>query len=90
MRYESNKSQEGLLKERITSIAHEKRRYGYRRIHVLLKREGIKINHKKLFRIYKQLGLKVLKRGGRKGIGNEGGCNGTNKKESGVVAGFCA
>lgn len=66
MRYESNKSEEGLLKERITSIAHEKRRYGYRRIHVLLKREGIKINHKKLFRIYKQLGLKVLKRGGRK------------------------
>ena len=53
MRYESNKSEEGLLKERITSIAHEKRRYGYRRIHVLLKREGIKINHKKLFRIYK-------------------------------------
>lgn len=66
MRYESNKSEEGLLKERITSIAHEKRRYGYRRIHVLLKREGIAINHKKLFRIYKQLGLKVLKRGGRK------------------------
>jgi putative transposase len=52
MRYESKKSEEWLLKERITSIAHEKRRYGYRRIHVLLKREGIKINHKKLFRIY--------------------------------------
>jgi putative transposase len=66
MRYESTKSEEGLLKDRITTIAHEKRRYGYRRIHVLLKREGIKINHKKLFRIYKQLGLKVLKRGGRK------------------------
>ena len=47
-------------------IAHEKRRYGYRRIHVLLKREGIDINHKKVFRLYKQLGLKVLKRGGRK------------------------
>ena len=66
MRYMSRKPNEGLLKERITAIAHEKRRYGYRRIHVLLKREGININHKKLFRIYKQLGLKVLKRGGRK------------------------
>jgi len=66
MRYVSHKPVEGLLKERITAIAHEKRRYGYRRIHVLLKREGIKINHKKLFRMYKQLGLKVLKRGGRK------------------------
>jgi putative transposase len=66
IRYLSHKLEEGLLKEKITSIAHEKRRYGYRRIHVLPRREGININHKKLFRIYKQLGLKVLKRGGRK------------------------
>ena len=66
IRYVSRKPEEGLLKERITSLAHEKRRYGYRRIHMLLKREGMCINHKKLFRIYKQLGLKVLKRGGRK------------------------
>lgn len=66
IRYVCHKPEEGLLKERITAIAHEKRRYGYRRIHVLLKCEGITINHKKLFRIYKQLGLKVLKRGGRK------------------------
>lgn len=66
VRYVSHKPEEGLLKEKIISIAHEKRRYGYRRIHVLLKREGININHKKLFRLYKQLGLKVLKRGGRK------------------------
>lgn len=66
MRYVCHKPEEGLLKRRIIAIAHEKRRYGYRRIHVLLKREGIVINHKKLFRIYKQLGLKVLKRGGRK------------------------
>ena len=57
---------EGLLKERRTTIVHQKRRYGYRRIHMLLKREGIDINHKKLFRIYKQLELKVLKRGGQK------------------------
>jgi putative transposase len=66
VRYVSRKPGEELLKEKITSIAHEKRRYGYRRIHVLLKRAGVHINHKKLFRIYKQLGLKVLKRGGRK------------------------
>jgi putative transposase len=57
---------ESLLREKITGIAHEKRRYGYRRIHMLLKREGMHLNHKKLFRIYKELGLKVLRRGGRK------------------------
>jgi putative transposase len=66
IRYVSQRPEEGLLKGKITSIAHEKRRYGYRRIHVLLKREGININHKKMFRIYRELGLKVLKRGGRK------------------------
>lgn len=66
IRYVSHKPEEGLLKGMITSIAHEKRRYGYRRIHVLLKHEGININHKKLFRLYRELGLKVLKRGGRK------------------------
>jgi len=66
IRYVSHKPDEGLLREKITSIAHEKRRYGYRRIHLLLKRDGININHKMLFRIYKKLGLKVLKRGGRK------------------------
>jgi putative transposase len=66
IRYVSHKPEEGLLRGKITSIAHEKRRYGYRRIHMLLKRDGININHKKLFRIYRELGLKVLKRGGRK------------------------
>lgn len=66
MRYVSRKTEEFLLRGKITAIAHEKRRYGYRRIHILLKRDGIQINHKKLFRIYKELGLKVLKRGGRK------------------------
>ena len=33
---------------------------------MILKRKGEKVNHKKVFRIYKNLGLKVLKRGGRK------------------------
>jgi putative transposase len=66
IRYVSKKLEEELLRERITSIAHEKRRYGYRRIHLLLKRDRMKINHKKVFRIYQELGLKVVKRGGRK------------------------
>ncbi len=54
------------LEEQIKKIAYEKRRYGYRRIHTILKRNGQKINYKKVYRVYKKLGLKVLKRGGRK------------------------
>ena len=51
-----------------TYLAQEKRRYGYRRLHILLKREGIKVNHKRLFRIYKELDLKVRKRIGKKKV----------------------
>jgi putative transposase len=38
----------------------------YRRLHVLLKREGHVINHKKLFRLYREEKLAVRRRGGRK------------------------
>ena len=66
VRYSSTKENEELIAEQIKKIAYEKRRYGYRRIHIILKRTGKKINHKKVYRVYKKLGLKVLKRGGRK------------------------
>ncbi len=36
------------------AIAHERRRFGYRRLHVLLRREGYVINHKQLFRLYRE------------------------------------
>lgn len=65
-RYRSKRPDDSDLNKKIQKIAFEKRRFGYRRIHVLLKREGIKINHKKVFRLYQNLGLKVRKRGGRK------------------------
>jgi len=48
------------------SIAQERRRFGYRRILVLLKREGHVVNHKKLFRLYREEKLTVRRRGGRK------------------------
>lgn len=39
---------------------------GYRRLHILLRREGHRLNHKKLFRIYREERLTVRRRGGRK------------------------
>ena len=47
-------------------MAHERRRFGYRRLHVLLRREGHVVNHKKLFRLYREEKLTVRRRGGRK------------------------
>jgi len=62
----SIRNTDAALQKSIKEIALANRRYGYRRIHMLLRRKGEKINHKKVFRIYQDLGLKVLKRGGRK------------------------
>ena len=50
------------LRERIKEIATQKRRYGYRRIHVLLRREGWTINHKRTHRLYREAGLQVRRR----------------------------
>lgn len=50
------------LTGRMTAIAAQKRRYGYRRIHVLLQREGWLTNHKRVWRLYSKAGLSVRKR----------------------------
>jgi len=47
-------------------MAAGRRRFGYLRLHSLLKREGVVLNHKRLFRLYREEGLAVRKRGGRK------------------------
>lgn len=54
------------LRARLCCLAKERRRFGYRRLHVLLKRAGIKINLKKVYRLYTEEGLTVRKRKGRK------------------------
>ena len=47
------------LRERLLELAREKPRFGYRRLHVLLRREAIEVNHKKVQRVYAELGLAV-------------------------------
>ena len=66
VRYASVRAKDAVLRDRMKVIAHERRRFGYRRIHVLLKREGVSVNHKRLFRLYREEKLSVRKRGGRK------------------------
>ncbi|MAO13479.1 IS3 family transposase [Marinobacter sp.] len=62
---------DSVLSERITELAHERRRFGYRRVHQLLRREGVDVNHKKVYRLYREAGLAVPKRKRRKGIAME-------------------
>lgn len=54
------------LRKRLRDLANERRRFGYRRLGILLQREGINANHKKIFRIYREEGLAVRRRRGRK------------------------
>jgi putative transposase len=66
MRYRSRRSNDNELRQRLRALAHERRRFGYRRLHVLLRREGFKVNHKRLFRLYREERLMVRRRSGRK------------------------
>lgn len=66
IRYETRRSDDHDLRERMKALAHKRRRFGYRRLHVLLRGEGHLVNHKKLFRLYREERLTVRKRGGRK------------------------
>jgi len=63
-RYASKRSDEG-LKEQLVRLSREKPRYGYRRLQVLIEREGDRVNHKRLYRVYREAGL-CLKRKKRK------------------------
>ncbi len=65
-RYRTTRTDDADLRQRMRAIAQERRRFGYRRLHVLLRREGYLINHKKLFRLYREEKLTVRRRGGRK------------------------
>lgn len=65
-RYRSIRPDDGDLREAMKKIASERRRFDYRRIHIMLERQGIVVNQKKLRRLYAEEKLQVRKRGGRK------------------------
>src|SRR5437588_7906751 len=66
VRYRSQRPDDPALRERLRALANERRRFGYRRLIIFLRREGFVVNHKRLFRIYREERLMVRKRGGRK------------------------
>jgi len=66
VRYKSTRPDDTHLREAMKKVAAERRRFGYRRIHVMLDRQGVHMNQKKLRRLYREEGLQVRRRGGRK------------------------
>ena len=66
VRYRSRRPDDGTIRARLRELAAMRRRFGYRRLHILLGREGTHMNHKKLRRLYREERLQVRRRGGRK------------------------
>lgn len=66
VRYQATRPDDDDLRERLKALAQERRRFGYRRLHVLLRREGQVVNKKRVQRIYREERLTVRRRGGRK------------------------
>ena len=62
VRYASRRRDDGPVLERLRALAGRWRRYGYRRLTVLLRREGQEINAKRVYRLYQEAGLAVRRR----------------------------
>ena len=65
-RYVSTRPDDAVVRRRLCELASQRRRFGYRRLGLLLAREGIVLNGKKLYRLYREEKLTVRRRGGRK------------------------
>jgi putative transposase len=72
LRYRSHaRADEPSLRQRLRELAAARPRFGYRRLHALLRREGVIINHKRIARLYREEGLAVRRRT-RKRVARDG------------------
>lgn len=62
VRYQSRRPPDIELRERLRSLAAERRRFGYRRLFVLLRREGEASGKNRIYRLYREEGLTVPRR----------------------------
>jgi putative transposase len=61
-RYVSRRGDGGIIRDRLRAIAEERPRFGYRRLHVMLRRAGLGVNHKRIYRLYRLDGLMVRRK----------------------------
>ena len=66
IRYRSRRPDDAVLRARLRDLAHQRHRFGYRRLHVLLRRDGEAASRNKVYRLYRAEGLAVRKRKGRR------------------------
>lgn len=68
-RYRSQAQDQTALRVRLRDLAATRVRYGYRRLHILLRREGWRVNHKRVYRLYREEGLGIRVRRKKKRVG---------------------
>ena len=61
MRYRTRRADDAGLRARLRALAHERRRFGYRRLYILLRREGEMSGRIRIYRLYREEGLSVRK-----------------------------
>ncbi len=66
-RYEAKRDNDDELRTRMRELARERKRFGSPRLHIMLKREGLVVNHKRTERIYREEGLGLRRKRRRKG-----------------------
>ena len=66
VRYEAQRAPDTVLRDRLRELANERRRFGYRRLFVLLRREGEPSGINRIYRLYREEGLTVRKRKARR------------------------
>lgn len=66
--YHSVRGDDAVLRARLRELAAAKPRWGYQQLHVLLRREGHRVNHKKVLRLYREEGLAVSRRRRKKHV----------------------
>jgi len=68
LRYRSTRPDQAVLRKRIREIAEPRVRYGCRRIYILLRREGWRVNHKRVHRLYREEGLSLRRKRPRRHV----------------------
>lgn len=71
VRYEAHGLEDESVRQRLRELAALRKRFGYRRLGLLLRREGVVVNHKRVYRLYREEGLS-LRRRKRKRLTSEG------------------
>ena len=87
IRYRSRRPPETELRARLRELANERRRFGYRRLFILLRREGEPSGINRIYRLYREEGLTVRKRRARRrAVGHAGADPGRGQAERTLVA----